>query len=138
MSHEPTPPIISVAGLPLFAADVQKQACEILSSALIALHRPEAAALANRSLMVAYLEQWLNGLVYELFFPGELHARNLRLFATTADIPLPAPGTPDYLPRLETAFTRAHDLNSPLRAQLADLQTIEEVRLIEGTKSEPV
>lgn len=34
--------------------------------------------------MCAYFEQWLNGLVYELFFPDELHGRKLTLFAETA------------------------------------------------------
>ena len=79
-------------------------------------------------------EQWLNGLVYELFFPGELHSRNLHLFTTTAALAFPAPDAPDYLAHLQAAFTRAHDLKHPLRAQLADLQTIEEVRIIEGVK----
>jgi hypothetical protein len=32
---------------------------------------------------------------------------------------------------MQAAFAAAHDLNSPLRAMLADLQTIEEVRIIE-------
>ena len=121
--------------LPIPAATAeQKQHCESLSHALIALHRPDAAALPNRSLMVAYLEQWLNGLVYELFFPGELHSRNLHLFTTTASLSLPAPDASGYLEHLQAAFTRAHDLKHPLRAMLADLQTIEEVRIIEGEK----
>ena len=123
----------NIAAIPIPAATAtEKQACETLSSALIALHRPEAAALANRSLMVAYLEQWLNGLVYELFFPDELHARNLHLFATTAEIPLPVPGTPDYLERLQACFQRTYDVNHPLRAMLFSLRSLETVRIIEG------
>lgn len=112
----------------------QKQQCEALSHALIVLHRPEASDLPDRSLMVAFLEQWLNGLVYELFFPGELHSRNLHLFDLTAKLALPPPETPDYVPSLQAAFARAYDLKQPLRAMLADLQTIEEVRIIEGEK----
>lgn len=115
------------------ATTIQKQLCEALSSALIFLHRPECQALPNRGLMVAYFEQWLNGLVYELFFPGELHARKLHLFDLTATLGLPSDSTAaDYAEHLQAAFTRAHDLTQPLRAMLADLQTIEEVRIIEG------
>lgn len=114
------------------ATPEQQQACEALSNALIHLHRPESAAVPERGLMVAYFEQWLNGLVYELFFPGELHARKLHLFEATAKIPLPAAGAPDFPAKLQAAFAAAHDLKSPLRAMLADLQTIEEVRIIEG------
>ncbi|MBI2890379.1 MAG: hypothetical protein HYY13_06290 [Nitrospirae bacterium] len=44
---------------------------------------------ASIDLMKAYFEQWLNGLVYELFFPGELHARKLTLFDETAKLNLP-------------------------------------------------
>lgn len=114
------------------ATPEQQQACEALSNALIHLHRPESAAVPERGLMVAYFEQWLNGLVYELFFPGELHARKLHLFEATAKIPLPASGAPDFPAKLQVAFAAAHDLKSSLRAMLADLQTIEEVRIIEG------
>lgn len=122
--------------LPIPAAtNEQKQLCEALSSALIFLHRPESQSLPNRGLMVAYFEQWLNGLVYELFFPGELHARKLHLFDLTATLGLPPDSTAaDYAEHLQAAFNRAHDLNQPLRAMLADLQTIEEVRIIEGGK----
>lgn len=61
-----------VSKLPIPAATPeQQQACEALSNALIHLHRPESAAVSERGLMVAYFEQWLNGLVYELFFPGD-------------------------------------------------------------------
>jgi adenine-specific DNA-methyltransferase len=113
----------------------QKQLCETLSSILIFLHRPEALTISNRSLMVSFFEQWLNGLVYELFFPGELHARNLHLFDLTASLGLPTdPTAATYPEQLQAAFHRAHDLKQPLRGMLADLQTIEEVRIIEGEK----
>lgn len=125
----------NVAAIPIPAATAeQKLACESLSNALIHLHRTESAAVPERGLMVAYFEQWLNGLVYELFFPGELHARKLHLFEATAKLPLPAAGSPDFPANLQSAFAAAHDLKSPLRAMLADLQTIEEIRIIEGEK----
>jgi hypothetical protein len=95
---------------------------------LIELHKPAAAKLPEHGLIVSWFEQWLNGLVYELFFPGELHARALHLFAETAKLlsesKLPAKAIPEI-------FTASRDFKRPLRAMLTDLQTIEEVRLIE-------
>lgn len=121
-----------VSKLPIPVATPEKQQTwESLSNALIHLHRPESAAVPERGLMLAYFEQWLNGLVYELFFPGELHARKLHLFEATAKIPLPAAGAPDFIAKLQAGFAAAHGLKSPLRAMLADLQTIEEIRIIE-------
>ena len=40
--------------------------------------------------MLGYWEQVLNGLVYELYFPEELHARGLRLFDLVQQASLPA------------------------------------------------
>ncbi len=111
------------------ATPEQKALCEALSGALIELHKPESATLPERGLIVSWFEQWLNGLVYELFFPGELHARGLHLFAETAKL-LPE----SKLPRkaIPEIFTASRDFKRPLRAMLTDLQTIEEVRLIES------
>jgi hypothetical protein len=39
--------------------------------------------------MVAYWERVLNGLVYELYFPEELHTAGLRLFDLVASADLP-------------------------------------------------
>lgn len=120
------------------ASAEQTQICECLSNALIYLHRPEAQPLPSRGLMVAFFEQWLNGLVYELFFPGELHARNLRLCDYTAGLPFPTdPASTTYVEDLQAVFQTAHDLKRPLRGMLADLQTIEEVMIIEGEKITP-
>lgn len=124
-----------VSKLPIPSATLeQKHHCESISCALIELHRSEIKTLPNGGLIVEYLEQWLNGLVYELFFPGELHSRNIHFFDATAEVNLPALDNADYLERLRAAFVHAYDLNHPLRAMLADLQTIEEVRIIEGGK----
>ena len=83
------------------ATPTQQSLCERLAEALIWLHgrdasprRPENGAPSGRALpddanvspMIAYFEQWLNGLVYELFFPDELHARKLKLFDETAKL----------------------------------------------------
>ena len=81
------------------------------------------------------LEQLLNGLVYELYFPDDLHARGLLLFASTRDAAL------DRLSGLkgEKLATAAADFTKqnlapgqPLRVMLSDLQTLDVVRIIEG------
>jgi adenine-specific DNA-methyltransferase len=111
------------------ATPEQKALCEALSGALIELHQPQTASLPERGLIVSWFEQWLNGLVYELFFPGELHARGLHLFAETAQL---LPDGKLLRKSIPEIFAASRDFKRPLRAMLTDLQTIEEVRLIES------
>jgi hypothetical protein len=130
-------------GIPIpVATPEQQQWCERLVEALTCLHRLGAAAKtvnAPVSLMTAYFEQWLNGLVYELFFPGELHERNLRIFDETAKLAPPAleklPDT-QKLPLLKTLFEQAYDTNASIRSMLFSLRSLEVVRVIEEQSSE--
>lgn len=71
-------------------------------------------------------ERLLNGLVYELFFPEDLHAKNIRLFdaCTAAGIQ----GSMDAQAKATEIFHPRH----PIYGQLFELQTLEVVRLIEG------
>jgi hypothetical protein len=90
---------------------------------------------ARDTLMLGYWEQMLNGLVYELYFPEELHAHGLHLFDLVRQAglpPLDVIPAPQRLSRLRKEFERVYDLQHPLRAALHDLQTVEEVRIIEG------
>ena len=120
------------------ATPEQTQLVERLSEYLIWLHGPEApsaSAAPQAGLMSAYFEQWLNGLVYELFFADELHARRLRLFDETARLAPPALATlakRDRLPALQELFAKAYATAAPLRAALHDLGSLETVRIIEG------
>jgi len=112
---------------------------------LIWLHGPEAKKAKNESsgLMVAYFEQWLNGLVYELFFPGEFHTRKLKLFDETAKLnPPDLAQVPESrkLAALQEVFTKANDPNTTLRGMLFDLRSLDVVRVIEdvsGLNTEP-
>jgi hypothetical protein len=81
------------------------------------------------------LEQLLSGLVYELYFPDDLHARGLYLFDAAADAGLGTLAGPEAEPlaRAAEAFTRQHLAPAqPLRVMLSDLQTLDVVRIIEG------
>jgi hypothetical protein len=84
--------------------------------------------------MRAYFEQWLNGLVCELFFPDELHSRQLMLFAETARLNPPDLSTipdPQKLARLRELFEQAYDSQATLRSMLFSLRSLEVVRIIE-------
>ena len=86
-------------------------------------------------LMFAYFEQVLNGLVYELYFPDEIHGAGLRLFDLVESANLPALGAipeAQRLPRLRQLFETLHDGTHPLKIALQKLQTLDTVRIIEG------
>ncbi len=108
-----------------------------MTEALIWLNGPEVRKANGESpgLMTAYFEQWLNGLLYELFFPGELHARKLKLFDETAKLCPPDLGkVPDSREpeALQEVFTKAYDANAALCGMLFDLRSLDIVRVIEG------
>jgi hypothetical protein len=100
---------------------------------------PETSSTRD-PLMVAYWEQVLNGLVYELYFPEELHAAGLRLFDLVEQAFLPAIPPKDsdrnvcatFLKTLRTKFEEVHDASHPLKVALQKLQTLDTVRIIEG------
>ncbi|MCY1354311.1 hypothetical protein D9M69_406820 [compost metagenome] len=80
-------------------------------------------------------EQLINGLVFELFFPDELHAANIRLFdaCEAAGVGKLAALQDDALRKAAenmaaTIFANDH----PIYAMLFDLQALEVVRIIEG------
>jgi adenine-specific DNA-methyltransferase len=81
------------------------------------------------------LEQLLNGLIYELYFADDLHARGLHLFtaARAAGLDRLATLEGEALTTAAAAFTRDHLApGQPLRVVLSDLQTLDVVRIIEG------
>jgi len=86
-------------------------------------------------LMLAYWERALNGLVYELYFPAEVHAAGLRLFDLIEKAELPGiEKIPEAkrLSHLRQLFETLYDGTHPLRIALDKLQTLDTVRIIEG------
>jgi adenine-specific DNA-methyltransferase len=158
--YEFKPMYVSTIPIPPATPDQQRW-CERLVEALIWLHGEPGDGAARRpksggrdlavlpmhdvkhGLMVAFFEQWLNGLVYELFFHDELHARNLTLFNETARLnPPDLAKVPEFrkLAALREIFDKAHDSNATLRNMLFDLRSLDVVRVIEevsGAKTEP-
>ena len=71
-------------------------------------------------------ERLINGLVYELFFPEDLHAKNIHLFDACI-----AAGIRDGMDAQAVATEIFHPRH-PIYGQLFELQTLEVVSLIEG------
>ena len=71
-------------------------------------------------------ERLLNGLVYELFFPDDLHAKKIRLFEACADA--------GVKPGMDASVVAAKIFaaNHPIYGMLFDLQSIDAVRTIEN------
>jgi adenine-specific DNA-methyltransferase len=127
-----------VSQLPIPAASTDQQRwCERLAEALIWLHGRATVKKASNvpvASMCAFFEQWLNALVYELFFPDELHGRKLTLFAETTRLSPPNLSTISdlqKLTRLHALFEQAYDSHATLRSMLFSLRSLEVVRLIE-------
>jgi len=97
----------------------------------------DAVSFSRDKLMAAYFEQLLNGLVYELYFPDELHAQKLTLFDYVTLENMPAlsdiPET-QRLGRLREIFEKIYASSHPIRGCLFSLKSLEPIRIIEGEK----
>ena len=83
----------------------------------------------------SHYEQLINGLVFELFFPDELHAANIRLFdaCEQAGVGKLANLKDKALVTAATELAgRIFATDHPIYAMLFDLQALEVVRIIEG------
>jgi hypothetical protein len=101
------------------------------------LHDPQygSRGSATNPTMASYIEQWLNGLVYELYFEGELHANNVRIFDETNSL-LKASGpepieTPARFTYWKEVFDTAYDETHKLREALFNLKSVPVVWQIE-------
>jgi type I restriction-modification system DNA methylase subunit len=131
-------PIINEVPIPPADA-AQKASIERLVEYLLWLHREvlpqaELAGSAGATLLAGYFEQWVNSLVYELFFPEPLHAAGLHFFHLAEQAKLPALSEIKgrELSALRATFEELYAPNHPLRQGLFALDSIEEIRIIEG------
>jgi hypothetical protein len=86
-------------------------------------------------LMTRYFEQWVNALVYELYFPTELHASSLHFFDLIQAEELPQLdklAESDRLPRLRNLFIITYAPDNKLRQALYRLGSLDLIRTIEG------
>lgn len=80
-------------------------------------------------------EQLINGLVYELFFPDDLHKANIRIFAEAEKAGVGKLASLDGEELISAASKLAEKIfstNHPIYGMLFDLQGLDVVRIIEG------
>ena len=84
---------------------------------------------------VASWEQLLNGLVYELYFPDDLHSNGIRLFDELERLNILSKDNTQSVASVEAGRAIAQMISSndhPVYRMLFDLQGLEIVRIIEG------
>jgi type I restriction-modification system DNA methylase subunit len=89
---------------------------------------------ARDNAMLNYFEQLINGLIYELYLPGEFHAKGLWLFDVVGAVDLPDIDSieePNRLKRLRELFEQTYDIKHPIRAAMYDVGSLEIIRAIE-------
>lgn len=111
---------------------IQKEIAENICDFLIQLnfHKKD-----SHPLMAAYFEQLLNGLVYELFFPDDLHSHGINVFKHVDEARLPAlADIPEKqrLSSLEEIYERISNDRHPIRGCLESLKSLEVICTIEG------
>jgi hypothetical protein len=120
--------------------DAEQEILATLADYVLWLNRHGAATgelgdEAGKALLAGYFVQWANALVYELFFPEALHRAGLHFFRLTQEAmlrPLCEIERGKELAELRTKFEACFAPNHPLRQNLFALDSIEEIRIIEG------
>ncbi|MBU6410347.1 MAG: Eco57I restriction-modification methylase domain-containing protein, partial [Verrucomicrobia bacterium] len=123
--------------------EVRGEQCEIIESVvtlLLWLHARKAAREDSREttgapLIAAFMEQWVNALVYELFFSKEIHDAGLQFFDLIQSLnlsPLESFAESERLPELQKIFKTTYASDHKLRQALYRLGSLDLVRTIEG------
>jgi hypothetical protein len=118
----------------------ERRVLDTLADYILYLRRSDTALAefslgSNGILLAGYFEQWVNALIYELFFPESLHAAGLYFFrlAEAAQLePLIRAKSATTVAKLHTKFEQLYKPDHPLRKSLFALDSIKEVRIIEG------
>ncbi len=119
------------------ATDSQKEIVSNLVDAVLALTAltPSPSPACGRGEFLPRFEQLINGLVFELFFPDDLHRANIRLFDACEKAGIAKLATLEGKALEENANDLASRLfatSHPIYAMLFDLQELDVVRIIEG------
>ncbi|MBC6962584.1 MAG: hypothetical protein DWB48_07605 [Nitrosomonas sp.] len=94
-----------------------------------------STAHARDAVMVSYFEQIINALVYELYFPEEIHGsgRNFMSLLQRETLPsIPEDTDETHIRVLRQLFERLFKTDHPLREAIFYLDSLELVRIIEG------
>jgi adenine-specific DNA-methyltransferase len=128
---------LALLGIPPLPAKSEESICHIeCYLRLLSRVKEGEGKSAERNLSVfEFLETLLNGLIYELFFPDELHSQKVNLFKQLEEAAFPAlADIPEKqrFPRLEEIYEQISDDLHPIRGCLESLKSLEVVRIIEG------
>ena len=107
----------------------QKRFLEFAVSAILTTLTP------NPSPACGEWERLINGLVYELFFPQDLHPASIYLFDAVAKAGIDRLAALDETALADAARELADTIfapTHPIQGMLSDLQRLEVVRIIEG------
>lgn len=82
--------------------------------------------------MALFFQQLVNGLVYELYFEAELRKAGITLLPLLTEDVMPELSDGGEASVIESAYKKLHDPSHPVRVGLFKLDTVREVRIIEG------
>ena len=133
--------VVYVKRLPMpKATEAQERLLSTVVDLLLMLKRyfvePLATPKQRDPLMLAYWERTLNGLVYELYFPEEVHRAGIRCFELVAELQLATNrdiADSNCLNSIRAKFEALYAGTNPMRIALDKLQTLDTVRMIESS-----
>jgi len=94
----------------------------------------------NNQLIPIYFEQIIDGIVYELYFPELLKQHNRTIIEYLGELPAFTDKMDDSqkLEIITTVFNRLNEKNHPVRVNLFYMNSIPEIKIIEGIKEESI
>lgn len=126
--------------VPAAPQDLQEVVIKLVQYILY-LNQQSSSSITNKpmtsaqdNLMLKYFEQIINGLVYELYFPEDLHAHDFAFADPLQSENLPALDDiqDNKLEALRAIFQRLYAQDHPIRRNLFLLDTVPVIRIIEG------
>ena len=131
-------PYVSQIPIPAITVEQRKAIETLVEYILYLMEQPfsytNELVYANDRLMIAYFEQLLNGMVYELYLPDELHQAKKQFVQPflTEDLPSVEQIKGDKLIELRAIYAHLFDKDHPLRRNLYFLDSLDIIRIIEG------
>lgn len=94
----------------------------------------KSSAHARDAVMLSYFEQIVDALVYELYFPEEIHSHNRYFMGLLQreNLPVLNQSQENQLRQLRQTFERLFETNHPVRQNLFFLDNVSIIRTIEG------
>lgn len=119
------------------ADDIKQRIFVIVADYIIFIKQLESKDL-NYKLKSTYFEQIIDGMVYELYFPDLLKQHNRTIIEHLGELPAFTDTMSDAakMEIITTVFDRLNEKNHPVRVNLFYMNSIPEIKIIEGSKEE--